>query len=201
MFQMKQTLLRIGSALIVSVSCGLVGALVGLGWSFIAPPQYTSTAHIGVHTGGFAGDRQAVMAYLQTLVDAAQDPQAMSIVIAAKDLYHVENAGPIHPLVAQFKQALRIQTHTGGWNTAWIELSFSYTDPMKVQGALNRVIRFLVDAGLQPISPNMSNASVPVRTKGLDQETWVLLGFIAGLLICATGSQLRRPAAAAPVTV
>jgi hypothetical protein len=203
---MSKKLLRLGGALMVSLAFGVGGALVGLGWGFLFPAQYTSTAHVVVQTGRFAGDQKAALAYINRMIEGAQDPQALSIVIASKDLYHYDrHFAPLTPLVAQFKRALHIQAHTGMWNTAAIELSLTYPDRLKVQAALDNVIWFLSEAEMQQnrlatrtgilplVSLESHRAGVPERTASLDPEVLVLIGFIGGLFFCATASQLVPP--------
>jgi hypothetical protein len=198
---MKRTLLRIATALYFSLGLGVMGALAGLGWSFAFPAQYTSTAQVPVNIGQFAGDYPAASAYVQELVEAARDPQALSAVIVMQNLYRPSWSNQkLGPLVDRMRREIQIHSHTNLQNAA-IDLSFTYPDRYKVQPALDRVIFFIADTERQrnrsesmrwrvPLWSESHRASQPVRTSGLEQGMLVLLGFSAGLMVSIVISQV-----------
>ena len=109
------------------------GALAGLGWSFAFPAQYTSTAQVPVNIGQFAGDYPAASAYVQELVEAARDPQALSAVIVMQNLYRPSWSNQkLGPLVDRMRREIQIHSHTNLQNAA-IDLSFHLSRPL--QGA------------------------------------------------------------------
>lgn len=173
-------LLRIASAVYFAVGVGVIGGLAGLGWSFVFPAQYTSTAHIEIPASGT--DSAAALA------NAARDPQLLAFVIVTRDLYG-GGAGNavIPPLVDRVRRSLQVQSRADA-----IDISFTYPDRYKVRSALDMVISLVRRAGrrYQRTAPNrwgqsldVQPAAVPVRTSGLEQNTLVLLGFVGGLLV------------------
>jgi hypothetical protein len=199
----KQTLLRIGTALYFSLGLGVMGALAGLGVSFLYPAQYTSSAHIVVPTGEFAGDYPASAAYVQYLVNAALDPQTLSIVIVSCDLYGAGGRHrPLPAVVAKLRSALEIHSHTNLQNAS-IDLTLTYPDRLKVREALDKVIWLIKDAERQHQRVagtrwtfasvlDLHPAGVPVRARGLEQSTLVIAGFAAGLLLASVSGRLTR---------
>jgi hypothetical protein len=176
------------AALMLSLTCGIFGAVLGFGCYYLYPAQYTATGRI------VAGGEDTA-----SLLRAAESPAALSAAIVTGDLFHGEQTPFNLPLLVD---RLRPNTHvqpTRSGHSSAIDLSLTYPDAYRAKRALDSEIRFIIadQATRGTAFPESHAAGAPVRSQGFDQGAWVLAGLIAGLLLSSVTAQMHNTAAPA----
>ncbi len=187
---MKRALLRLASALAVTLWTGLIGALAGLGCFYLYPAQYRSTARVVV-----GAERAAAV------VAAARSPVTLSTAILVADLFHSErDQVSLDDLVKRLPFTV-VATPANAGAATRVDLTLTYADPHRVQRALDSVVRHMVSEDPPAYRPGGAfaldprNATAAVRTSGMESGVSLWIGFLAGILLYSVYVQFRyRPA-------